>query len=129
MADINLKAYKASEISFVNKHENGTKITFGNKFTYNVRYSNGNVCVGEITAEVFDKENPEKFGIKIVIEGIFEYNTEIKKEQIHVLSFKELYPFAKSIVASTSVNAGVPPIMLPNFDIEGQSIYKFEKNI
>lgn len=129
MANVTMKGYKVTELTFVNKHENGAKLQFGNKISYNVKYSNSNVCVGQITAEAFDKENPEKFGVKIVIDGIFEYDTSIKKESIHVETFKELYPFAKSVVASVSVNAGVPPIFLPPFDIEGQSIYKFEKNI
>jgi preprotein translocase subunit SecB len=129
MVNVKMKAYKVSELTFVNKHENGAKLQFGNKISYNVKYTNTNICVGEITAEAFDKDNPEKFGVKIVINGIFEYDTNVKKETIHVDTFKELYPFAKSVVASMSVNAGVPPIILPPFDIESQSIYKFEKNI
>lgn len=129
MADIIMKAYKASKINFVNDHENGTKITFGNKFGYSVKYAENNICVCELKAEVFDKESPDKFGIELILNGIFEFNPELKKEQIHVLTFKELFPYAKSIVSTVSVNAGVPPIMLPYFDIEKQSIYKFEKNI
>lgn len=129
MSDITMKAYKVSELNFVNKHENGTKLTFGNKFSYNVKYSNNNICVGELSAEVYDKDAPEKFGVKLILNGIFEFNPEIKKEQIHIMTFKELFPYAKSIVSCVSVNAGVPPIMLPNFDIEKQSIYKFEKNV
>ncbi|MBO4342041.1 MAG: protein-export chaperone SecB [Clostridia bacterium] len=129
MANVKMRYYKVSELTFVNKHENGAKLQFGNKISYNVRYSNTNVCVGQITAEAFDKENPDKFGVKIVLDGVFEYDTDIKKEAIHVETFKELYPFAKSIVSSVSVNAGVPQIILPPFDIESQSIYKFEKNV
>ncbi len=129
MSDILLKAYKASEIKFVNTCENGQQISFSNKYGYSVKYSDNNICIGELSAEMFDKDNPENFGIKVVINGIFEFNPAIKKEQIHILSFKELFPFAKSIVSAVSVNAGVPQIMLPSFDIEKQSIYKFEKNI
>lgn len=126
--NIKMKGYKVSELNFVNSLENGAQVKFSNKYTYNVKYSNTNVCIGQLTAEMFDKEKPEKFGIKIVVEALFEYNTELEKEKIHVETFKSVFPFARSIVSSVSVNAGVPQIILPDFDIEGQSIYRFEKN-
>lgn len=127
---VTFKGYKVSELSFVNKHENGAKLQFGNNISYNVRYANGkNICFGELAANAYDKENPDKFAVKIVLNGMFEYDASKKKEEIHVATFKELYPLCKSIVLSVSVNAGVPPIYLPPFDIESQSIYKFEKNV
>ena len=127
MHDVILKGFKVSRLEFVNLHENGTKVQMGNKVSYNVKYNGNKVCIGELTVETSDKEAPEKFGVKIVINGIFEYNTEKEKELIHVATFKELYPICKSVVISMSANAGIPPIILPPFDIEGQSIYRFEK--
>lgn len=129
MNSIKMKAYKVSELNFVNKLENGTQVTFGNKISYNVKYSKSNVCVGELTAEMFDKGNAENFGVKLIMNAIFEYDTELAKEKIHVLTFKELFPFARSVIASVSVNAGIPPIILPEFDIEAQSIYRFDNNV
>lgn len=129
MICVKLKGYKVSELSFVNKLEKNTQIKFGNKYSYNVRYSDSNICFGELTAEMFADEYPEKFGIKLVINGFFEYDKSLKKEEVHVQSFKALFPYAKSVVSTVSVNAGVPPMFLPEFDIESQSIYKFEKNI
>ncbi len=129
MRNITFKAFKASEIEFVNKHENGTRIEFENKYSYNVKYSPNNTCVGEFTVEVNDKANKDKFHIKAVVLGIFTYNPEAKKEVIHVESYKELFPYVRSMISSLTVNAGIPPVILPNFDIESQSIYKFGKNV
>lgn len=129
MIPVKLKGYKVSELTFVNKLEKNTAIKFSNKYSYNVRYSNSDVCFGELTAEMFADEFPEKFGMKLVINGMFEYDKSLKKEEVHVHSFKALFPYAKSVVSTVSVNAGVPPMYLPDFDIEAQSIYKFEKNI
>lgn len=129
LSDVVLKTYKASEINFVNKLENGTQIKFKNKFSYNVKYSENKICIGQMMVEMTDDESPERFGVKLVLDGIFEFNPSLKKETIHVLSFKALYPIAKSIVTAISVNAGVPPIFIPPFDIESQSIYKIEKNV
>ncbi len=128
MKNITFKAFKASEIEFVNKHDNGTRIEFENKYSYNVKYSPNNTCIGEFTVEVNDKADKDKFHIKAVVLGIFTYNPETKKEIIHVESFKELFPYVRSMISSLTVNAGIPPVILPSFDIESQSIYKFGKN-
>lgn len=129
MRNITFKAFKASEIDFVNKHENGTRIEFENKYSYNVKYSTNNTCIGEFTVEVNDKADKDKFHIKAVVLGIFTYNPEAKKEIIHVETYKELFPYVRTMISSLTVNAGIPPVIIPNFDIESQSIYRFEKNV
>lgn len=129
MRNITFKAFKASEIDFVNKHENGTRIEFENKYSYNVKYSANNTCVGEFTVEVNDKANKDKFHIKAVVLGVFTYNPEAKKEVIHVETYKELFPYVRTMISSLTVNAGIPPVILPSLDIESQSIYKFGKNV
>ena len=126
--NVTFRAFKAKEIQFVNKHENGARIEFENKYSYNVKYSPNNTCIGEFTVEVYDKADRDKFYIKAVILGIFNYNPEIKKELLHVQTYKELFPYARTMISSLTVNAGIPPVILPNFDIESQSIYKFGKN-
>ena len=125
---VTFRAYRATNIEFVNKHENGARIEFENKYSYNVKYSANNNCIGEFTVEVNDKANNDKFHIKAVIQGVFTYDPEIAKEIIHVQTFKELFPYARTMISSLTVNAGVPPVIIPNFDIESQSIYKFGKN-
>ncbi len=129
MKNITFKTFKASEIEFVNKHENGTRIEFENKYSYNVKYSSNNTCIGEFTVEINDKANKDKFHIKAVVLGIFTYNPESQKEIIHVETYKELFPYVRTMISSLTVNAGIPPVIIPNFDIESQNIYRFEKNV
>ena len=76
-----------------------------------------------------DKADKEKFNIHVVIQGMFGYNPEVKREILHVQTFKELFPYARTMISSLTVNAGIPPVVIPNFDIESQSIYKFGKNV
>lgn len=125
---VTFRAYRATEIEFVNKHENGARIEFENKYSYNVKYSKNNNCIGEFTVEVNDKANKEKFHIKAVIQGIFTYDPGVAKEIIHVQTFKELFPYARTMISSLTVNAGLPPVILPTFDIESQNIYRFGNN-
>ena len=128
MSNVSFKSFRATEIEFVNKHDNGTRIEFENKYTYNVKYSKNNLCMGEFTVEIFDKNNKDKFRIKAVMCGIFSYKPDVKKEVLHVETFKEIFPYARTMISSLTVNAGLPPVVIPTFDIESQSIYKFGKN-
>lgn len=127
--NIVFKGFRATDIKFVNKCENGTKLEFENKYSYNVKYSTNNICIGEFTIDVNDKTDKDKFNIHVVIQGMFSYNPEVKRELLHVQTFKELFPYARTMISSLTVNAGIPPVVIPNFDIESQSIYKFGKNV
>lgn len=126
MKNLTLKAYRAKEISFANKVENGTKIEFENKYSYNVNYARNNTCKGEINISAAAKDFPDKFFIKVVVEGIFTFEEGMKKEVIHVETFKELFPYARALVTTVSANAGIAPIVLPNINIEDQSIYRYD---
>ena len=128
MGNPELRAYRAKEITFVNKVENNTKIEFENKFSYNVNYSKQNICKGEMNVSAISKQFPEKFFIKIVIEGIFAFDPSVPKEKIHVESFKQLFPYAKALISTVTANAGIPALFIPAIDIEKSSIYKFDLN-
>ena len=113
------------EISFVNHLPSGTKIQLETKYSYNVKYSADNTCRSELSAKVTDKENSEKFFISIKMVGIFSFEEGADKDLLHIETFRQLFPYARALVSTISVNAGIPPITLPNVDIEGQSIYRF----
>ncbi len=125
---VTFRGFRATDIEFVNHHDNGTRIEFENTYSYNVKYGADNNCVGEFTVEVKDKSAPDKFRIKAISLGSFAYDPSVKKEKIHIESFKELFPYVRAMVSSLTVNAGLPPVILPALDIESQSIYKFGKN-
>ena len=128
MAIVQLKGQRVSELEFVNKLENGTRVELGNKYNYSVNYSNENICRGEFSIEVADKEDPSKFSIRAVVLGIFEFDPQTEKERIHVLTFKELFPYVRALITTVTANCGIPPVIIPTIDIEGQEIYRFEKN-
>ena len=125
---VTLKGYKVSELRFVSKLENGTRVELGNRYSYNVSYAPNNTCRGEFNITVEDKENPDKFGVTLVLIGFFEFAQGMEKERVHVQSFKELFPYARAIVTTVTANSGIAPMILPPIDIESQDIYRFEKN-
>ncbi len=128
MANVNMKAYKVSEIVFNNKVNGKVQLKLSNKVSHNVKYGKNGFCEAVLTVEVFDKENMDVLNAKVTVNGVFTITSGIEKEFVHVETFKELFPFAKALVTTISANAGVPPIMVKNVDIEKQEIYRFEMN-
>lgn len=126
MKTLKLKAYKIEEIQFANKIKGNTKIELKNSYAYNVRYTNQNICEGKFTVKINDKENPDSFNIKLVLAGIFEYDPLESREVLHIQTYKELFPYARSIVTTITANAGIQPIMIPDMDIENREIYRFD---
>ena len=126
LASIVLKGYRAKDIEFHGHLNPGEKIQLDNKYSYNVRYGKDNVCVAELSCQVFDKNSPEKFKISVIVEGIFSHSGDQTKEQIHVTTYKELFPYARVLASTVTSVAGIPPIILPTVDIENQSIYRID---
>ena len=128
MSDITLKGWHAEDIQFVNKLTPGTRVQLAHKFNYHVKYAGGNICKCELSLDAHHKDDPTIFGVHVAIVGIFTYEEGTTKEQIHIQSYKELFPFARALVASVTVNAGIPAILFPNVEIEKQSIIRFDMN-
>jgi len=127
MAIVNLQAYKVDKIEFANGLENGTKISLGNKYSYQVQYAVGkDIAKGTFDIEVHDKENPDQFKIRVIVVGIFAYNPDEKKEIIHTETFKALFPYAKALITTVTANCGIQPVIIPNIDIDNQEIYRID---
>lgn len=126
MANVQMKAYKVSEVNFINKVQGKQQLKFSNKVSYNVRYSGAQFCEGTLTVEVFDKEHPDTISVKVTLMGAFDILKNTEKEFLHVETFKELFPIAKSFVLTLSTSAGIPPIFLQNVNIEDQEIYRMD---
>ena len=123
---VEMKAYKVSEIVFNNKVNGKVQLKLSNKVSHNVKYSQNGICEAVMTVEVFDKENLDVMNVKVTINGVFAVKPDVEKEFVHVDTFKEMFPFAKALITTLSANAGIPPIMVKNVDIEKQEIYRFE---
>ena len=127
MAIVNLQAYKVDKIEFANDLENGTKISLGNKYSYQVQYAvNKDVAKGTFDIEVHDKENPDKFKIHVIVVGIFAFDSSEKKELVHTETFKALFPYAKSLITTVTANCGIQPVIIPTIDIDNQEIYRID---
>ncbi len=126
MKEFELKLTKVESVEFTNKLPPNMKVELQNKYSYNVGYSKVNTCQGEMRAEIFDKNSPDRFKIIVVMKGFFTINGEIPKENLHVKTFDALFPHLKAFVTNLTASAGMPPIYIPYVDISNQSIYRVE---
>ena len=126
--NVEMKAYKVAKIEFNNKVNGKVQLKLKNKVSHQVKYNGNSFCEATLDVLVSDPENPDILNMKLSVVGAFEIKNKIEKEFLHVETFNELFPFAKALAATISVNAGVPPIYLQNVDITKQEIYRFNMN-
>ena len=126
--NVDMKAYKVAKIEFNNKVNGKVQLKLKNKVSHQVKYNGNSFCEATLDVLVSDPENPDILNMKLSVVGAFEIKNKIEKEFLHVETFNELFPFAKALAATISVNAGVPPIYLQNVDITKQEIYRFDMN-
>ena len=124
MPNYTLKACYTPEILFVNRLPSGSRIKLETKYSYSVKYSKELTCRGELVADVTDKDAPENFHIKIVTVGIFAFQEGADKDILHIDTYKALFPYVRAMVSTVTANAGIPAIILPEIDLEGQNIYR-----
>ena len=129
MAIVSLKGYKVDKIDFVAKLENGTQVQLSNKYSYNVQYGKNNMCKCVFDIEVYDSKNPDKFKVGVIMTGFFSFTEGETKERIHAASFKALFPYVKAFITTITANCGIPPIMIPDIDIDNQEIYRIDNNL
>lgn len=123
-----MKAYKISQIEFLNTLANGTKLELQNQYAYNVKYGQNGVCEGILKVDISDKGGNKNFKISVTVQGLFEYDSRQSREELHVATYRELFPYARVVIANMTTTAGMPPIMIPPIDMEAQEIYRIDMN-
>lgn len=65
------------------------------------------------------EENPSPFNLSIVISGIFELNDWESKDTdiMKYNTLSVLFPFLRSLIATVTANASIPPYILPVINI------------
>ena len=95
--------------------------------SYNLGFTEGGrLCRGQMTLEVSNREDPEKFLVRAVVVGNFLNEESAAHDDIHKTSYKMLFPHAKAMLTALTVTANIPPIFFPDIDIDSQSVYMYE---
>lgn len=126
MEKTTLRGFKVTKTEFINNIKEQKKIELGFGYSYNVKYSTKNTCVGEFTANITDKGNPDEFRISVTATGMFSFQEGAVKEKLHIETYDDLFPYIRAFVTTLTSNAGIPPIIIPYIDISNKEIYRFE---
>ncbi len=126
MAKVRLLNYSATEIVFENNLKKTERFELTSRCSYNLGFSQNRLCRGEMVSEIFNKQDPESFKLKVKVVGDFISEDDSPKDDIHKTTYKILFPRVKAIVTSISVSANIPPIFLPDINIDDQSVYMIE---
>lgn len=126
MTNATLTGFKVSKAEFENNIKANKKIELGFGYSYNVKYSNQNTCIGELTAKITDKTAPDEFKITVTATGVFRFKEGTAKEVLHVETYNDMFPYMRAFITTLTSNAGIPPIIIPFIDISKKEIYRFE---
>ena len=101
-------------------------VTIESGFSVQVRYNEEEkrmMSVLEVNCTC--NEHPEWFNIVIQVMGVFvcdDLDTEEKKKNAHIESYKELFPFVQSVILELTTKAGVKSFFLEKEKIDASQV-------
>ena len=126
MKNTELLAVVAKNVDFNNELKNGERIQIGFGYQYNVKYSPNGTCRGEFTAKAENKSDPKAFHIIATLMGNFRItNPDVTKQELHVETYNEMFPYVRAFISTLTGLAGIPPVVAKYIDISGSDIYQF----
>ena len=126
MAKVKLLNFSATEIAFENNLKKTQGFDLASRCSYNLGFSQNRICRGEMVAEIFNKNEPDLFKLRVKVVGDFISEDDSPKDDIHKTTSKILFPRVKAVITTVSVSANVPPIFFPDINIDNQSVYMIE---
>ncbi len=127
MADVlEMKLIKADQVTFVNRMAPGSRITLSFRYNHQLRYPAVGIAHAELSVMAEDKENPDKFKLKLVQTGVFAVPEDMSREDIHVATFGEMYPYMAALCNTVTAAAGTPPIRIPKIKINSENVYRID---
>lgn len=121
-----LKTYKIKDLELSTNVGSSRRIELTHRYTYNVRYSEKDTCMGEFTAEVTDKASPAAIKIKITVIAIFEIDGRLPREEVHIITYNTMFPYVQSAISTVTAAAGIPPVIIPYIDASNGEILRLE---
>lgn len=123
---VELKVVRADDISFINRLEPNSTVQLTFKYKHNIRYPAPNVARAEMSVVAEDRENPDRFRLCVTEIGIFSCPADMSREAVHVESFRALFPFVRALCATVTSAAGVPPVMVPQVNINEENVCRID---
>ena len=123
---LEMKLIKADEVTFVNRMAPGSRITLSFRYNHQLRYPAAGIAHAELSVMAEDKENPDKFKLKLVQTGVFAVPEDMSREDIHIATFGEMYPYMAALCNTVTAATGIPPIRIPKIKINSENVYRID---
>ena len=119
---IDLKGYRINSIQFENQVPSGTELKLANQVKYNVNYrENSNICVGMLDFTVSDADM-KPFEIRVQMMAEFSFDNSDSKEDIHVISFDQIFPFLRQTINNITATSGMPGLLIPLIKLKKENV-------
>ena len=123
MGEVRLNGYVVNELDLTNELKQPGKLNISTRASYNVQYAKDeNRCIATCVIDMMEESAPNDFNFKISVRGMFEFDDGMDKKDIHRMTYNELFPFVRVIVANTFTNAGLPPMMIQKIQMDDSNI-------
>lgn len=97
-----------------------------NRYSFKVNYSDDlSTCTANLWYETYCESDPEILTITVEMSGIFsceDVNTTEDKQLAHTQAYGLLFPYAQSLIAYLTVQAGLAPLMIEMARIEPKTV-------
>lgn len=119
---VELKGYRINSITFENKVPSGSELKLNNQVKYNVNYKeNSDICVGMLDFTV-SEANMKPFEIRVQLVAEFTYDLDDSKEDIHVNSFDQIFPFLRQSISNITTLSGMPGLLIPMIKLKRENV-------
>ena len=125
MAAIPMLAYKVTDMSFHNALPDRTRLNLATRVSYSVKHTADGIARGEMKVTVNDKEKAADFAVNVSAVGVFRA-VGLDRDAVHRETFRQLFPHLRALVTTLTANAGIPPILLPMMEPDGQNAVKVD---
>jgi len=120
---LSFKRYLVNSIDFkYNPEYTGAKANMDIDFGHSIAVRNNEAQVS-LKCVLFRKAKKEEkpFHLAVLMTGIFQFQTELKGEELNNILKQQainiLFPYLRALISNITVNAGLPPVILPLINI------------
>lgn len=111
MSYVELACYKIKELNMHNKIIDTQEIVGYNKDHVSVEFNEDHtMAIATLVEEIGLEDEPSKFYIKLILEGVFSLEgvrSKVQKEKVHRRCYDDLFPIARQIIKFLTVNSGM----------------------
>lgn len=111
MIYVELECYKIENLTMQNKIIDTEEFTGYNKDHISVKFNEGlTMAIATLVEEIGMENNPSKFNIKLILEGVFSLEgvrSKAQKDEVHRRCYDDLFPIARDIIEFLTINSGM----------------------